>query len=176
MSKLVTIIGGSGFVGRYVARRMAIEGWRVRVAVRRPNEALFVRPYGVVGQVEPVPCNIRDDASVRAALMGADAVVNCVGTFDARGRNNFDAVQAQGAAPYGLLAEREPVAGADLDLNSRITLKNFKTRAQQRFALLDPDGRGYLLLNELPKTQVQRQAERAKGRPAPPPQGPPPQG
>ena len=104
MSKLVTIIGGSGFVGRYVARRMAIEGWRVRVAVRRPNEALFVRPYGVVGQVEPVPCNIRDDASVRAALMGADAVVNCVGTFDARGRNNFDAVQAQGAARVARIA------------------------------------------------------------------------
>ncbi len=54
MDKLVTIYGGSGFVGRYIARRMAKEGWRVRVAVRRPNEALFVRPYGVVGQVEPV--------------------------------------------------------------------------------------------------------------------------
>ena len=64
MSKLVTIFGGSGFVGRYIARRMAKEGWRVRVAVRRPNEAIFVRPYGVVGQVEPVFCNIRDDASV----------------------------------------------------------------------------------------------------------------
>ena len=66
MSKLVTIVGGSCFVGRYIARRLAKEGWRVRVAVRRPNEALFVRPYGVPGQVEPVPCNIRDDASVRA--------------------------------------------------------------------------------------------------------------
>ena len=54
MSKLVTIFGGSGFVGRYVAQRMAREGWRVRVAVRRPNEAMFVRPYGVVGQVEPI--------------------------------------------------------------------------------------------------------------------------
>ena len=54
MSKLVTIFGGSGFVGRYVAERMAKKGWRVRVAVRRPNEALFVRQYGAVGQVEPV--------------------------------------------------------------------------------------------------------------------------
>ena len=77
MSKLVTIYGGSGFVGRYIARRMAKEGWRVRVAVRRPNEAIFVKPYGVVGQVEPVLCNIRDDASVAAAMQGADAVVNC---------------------------------------------------------------------------------------------------
>ena len=76
MQKLVTIYGGSGFVGRYIARRMAKEGWRVRVATRDPNEAAFVRPYGVVGQVEPVFANIRDDNSVRAAIRGADAVVN----------------------------------------------------------------------------------------------------
>ena len=96
MSKLVTIFGGSGFVGRYIARRMAKRGWRVRVAVRRPNEALFVRPYGVVGQVEPVFCNIRDDASVRAVLGGADAVVNCVGVLNEVGKNTFEAVQADG--------------------------------------------------------------------------------
>ena len=95
MSKLVTIYGGSGFVGRYIARRMAKEGWRVRVASRRPNEALFVRSYGSVGQVEPVFCNIRDDASVRAAMQGVDAAINCVGTFDRGGKNSFSAVQAQ---------------------------------------------------------------------------------
>lgn len=104
MSKLVTIFGGSGFVGRYIARRMAKEGWRVRVAVRRPNEAIFVRPYGAPGQVEPVLCNIRNDASVRAALTGADAVVNCVGTFDAGGKNSFQAIQAEGAARIARLA------------------------------------------------------------------------
>ena len=92
MSKLVTIFGGSGFVGRYIARRMAKEGWRVRVAVRRPNEALFVRPYGVPGQVEPLACNIRDDASVRAMIRGADAVVNCVGVLNSLGANTFEAV------------------------------------------------------------------------------------
>jgi NADH dehydrogenase len=104
MAKLVTIIGGSGFVGRYIARRMAKEGWRVRVATRRPNEALFVKPYGAVGQVEPVFCNIRDDASVRAALTGADAVVNCVGTFEFRGQNNLDAVQVGGAGRVAKIA------------------------------------------------------------------------
>ncbi len=98
MSQLVTIFGGSGFVGRYIARRLAKEGWRVRVAVRRPNEALFVRTYGAVGQVEPVFCNIRDDASVRAALMGADAAVNCVGVLVREGRNTAAAVHAEGAA------------------------------------------------------------------------------
>ena len=55
MGKLVTIFGGSGFVGRYIARRMAKEGWRVRVAVRRPNEALVVRPYGTPGPTAPIP-------------------------------------------------------------------------------------------------------------------------
>jgi len=104
MNKLVTIYGGSGFIGRYIARRMAKEGWRVRVAVRRPNEALFVRPYGVVGQVEPVFCNIRDDASVRAVMQGADAVVNCVGVLNEVGRNGFDAVQAEGAGRVARIA------------------------------------------------------------------------
>ncbi|MDX5351286.1 MAG: complex I NDUFA9 subunit family protein [Paracoccaceae bacterium] len=110
MSKLVTIFGGSGFVGRYIARRMAKEGWRVRVAVRRPNEALFVRPYGVVGQVEPVACNIRDDASVRSVIRGADAVVNCVGILNRSGRNTFDAVQAEGAGRIARIAAAEGVA------------------------------------------------------------------
>lgn len=110
MSKLVTIYGGSGFIGRYIARRMAKEGWRVRVAVRRPNEAMFVKPYGTVGQVEPILCNIRNDASVAAAMIGADAVINCVGTFDARGKNNFEAVQAEGAERVARLAAEAGVA------------------------------------------------------------------
>ncbi|MGL5008713.1 MAG: complex I NDUFA9 subunit family protein [Paracoccaceae bacterium] len=110
MSRLVTIFGGSGFVGRYIARRMAKEGWRVRVAVRRPNEAIFVRPYGTPGQVEPVLCNIRNDASVRAAMAGAEAVVNCVGTFDAGGKNSFQAVQAEGATRIARIAAETGVA------------------------------------------------------------------
>lgn len=110
MSKLVTIYGGSGFVGRYIARRMAKEGWRVRVAVRNPNEALFVKPYGVVGQVEPVFCNIRDDASVAAVMNGADAVVNCVGILAETGKNTFDAVQADGAERVARIASEAGVA------------------------------------------------------------------
>jgi uncharacterized protein YbjT (DUF2867 family) len=110
MSKLVTIFGGSGFVGRYIARNMAKAGWRVRVAVRRPNEALFVRPYGTVGQVEPVLCNIRDDASVAAVMQGADAVVNCVGILAEDGKNRFDAVQVDGAARVARLAAENGVA------------------------------------------------------------------
>lgn len=110
MSKLVTIYGGSGFLGRYIARRMAKEGWRVRVAVRRPNEAMHVKPYGVPGQVEPVLCNIRDEASVAAAMQGADAVVNCVGVLNELGKNSFDAVQAEGAGRIARIAAAQGVA------------------------------------------------------------------
>ncbi len=126
MSKLVTIYGGSGFVGRYIARRMAKAGWRVRVAVRRPNEAIFVKPYGVVGQVEPVLCNIRDDASVETVMAGADAVVNCVGILLEEGKNKFDTVQADGAARIARLAAKNGISkmvhvsaiGADADSDS----------------------------------------------------------
>jgi uncharacterized protein YbjT (DUF2867 family) len=126
MSKLVTIYGGSGFLGRYIARRMAKAGWRVRVAVRRPNEAIFVKPYGVVGQVEPVLCNIRDDASVAEVMTGADAVVNCVGILAKSGKNTFDAVQAEGAGRVARIAAAKGVKklvhisaiGADVDSES----------------------------------------------------------
>lgn len=110
MAQLVTIFGGSGFVGRYIARRMAKAGWRVRVAVRRTNQALPVRTYGAVGQVEPVFCNIRDDASVRAVMNGADAVVNCVGILAETGRNKFDPVQAEGAGRVARIARELGVA------------------------------------------------------------------
>ncbi|MDU8927996.1 complex I NDUFA9 subunit family protein [Alisedimentitalea sp. MJ-SS2] len=127
MAKLATIYGGSGFVGRYIAQKLAADGWRVRVAVRRPNEAMHVKPYGVPGQVEPVLCNIRDDASVAAVMKGADAVINCVGTFDARGRNNFEAVQHEGAERVAKAAAAEGVAnmvhisalGVDADADSQ---------------------------------------------------------
>ncbi|GFE64586.1 complex I NDUFA9 subunit family protein [Litoreibacter roseus] len=109
MSKLVTIYGGSGFVGRYIAQRLAKAGWRIRVAVRRPNEAMFVKPYGVVGQVEPVFCNIRDDESVRSVMHGADAVVNCVGILAPDGKNGFDAVQHEGAERIARIASEQGI-------------------------------------------------------------------
>ena len=96
-TKLVTIYGGSGFLGRQIARVLAQQGWRVRVAVRRPNEAGIVRTYGAPGQVEPVPCNVRDDLSVTACMADADAVVNCVGIMVREGRNTFDAIHVEAA-------------------------------------------------------------------------------
>ena len=145
MSKLVTIYGGSGFIGRYIARRMAKEGWRVRVAVRRPNEAMFVKPYGTVGQVEPILCNIRDDASVSAAMQGADAVVNCVGTFDIRGKNNFEAVQAEGAERVARLAAEAGVAkmvhisAIGADENAESEYSQTKAQGEQNVLAHMPD-------------------------------------
>ncbi len=141
MSQLVTIFGGSGFVGRYIARRVAKEGWRVRVAVRNVNEAMFVRPYGVVGQVEPVFCNIRDDASVAAATDGAEVVVNCVGVLDEVGKNTFDAVQAEGAERIARIAKELGVArmvhisaiGADAEAASEYS----KTKAAGEAGVLE---------------------------------------
>ncbi len=135
--KLVTIFGGSGFVGRYISRRMAKEGWRVRVAVRRPNEAIFVKLYGNVGQVEPILANIRDDASVQTACAGADAVINCVGTFDKGGRNNFEAVQVAGAERIARMAKAAGVEqlvhisaiGADVDALSNYARTKAKGEA-----------------------------------------------
>lgn len=96
-TKLVTIYGGSGFLGRQIARVMAQQGWRIRVAVRRPNQAGIVRTYGAPGQVEPVPCNVRDDLSVAACMTDADAVINCVGILVREGKNTFDAIHEEAA-------------------------------------------------------------------------------
>ena len=107
--KLVTIFGGSGFVGRYITRRLARDGWRIRVAVRRPNEALFVRTYGAPGQVEPIFANVRDEDMVRTAVAGADAVVNCVGILNETGRQTFEDIHTRAA---GTIARAAADAGA----------------------------------------------------------------
>lgn len=140
MSKLVTVYGGSGFVGRYIVQALAANGWRVRVAVRRPNEAMYVKPYGVPGQVEPVLCNIRDDASVAAVMRGADAVVNCVGVPIQTGKNTFDAVHNKGAERVARLAKEEGIShlvhlsaiGADIDAESEFS----KSKAEGEAAIL----------------------------------------
>ncbi|MHA7871502.1 MAG: complex I NDUFA9 subunit family protein [Hyphococcus sp.] len=102
--KLAVVFGGSGFVGRNVVRELAKRDWRVRVAVRRPHLAQFLRPMGAVGQIQLKQTNIRHRASVAAALEGADAVVNLVGILRQTGAQRFDTVQAGGAAAIAELA------------------------------------------------------------------------
>ncbi|MEM8773114.1 MAG: complex I NDUFA9 subunit family protein [Pseudomonadota bacterium] len=106
--KLAVVFGGSGFVGRNVVRELAKRGWRVRVAVRRPHLAQFLRPMGAVGQIQLKQANIRHQSSVTDAVTGADAVVNLVGILHQEGSQRFDAVQSGGAA---LVAEAAAAAG-----------------------------------------------------------------
>lgn len=136
--KLVTIYGGSGFLGRQIARIMAAEGWRVRVAVRRPNLAGVVRTYGNPGQVEPVPCNVRDDVSVAACMAEADAVINCVGILVREGKNTFDAIHEEAAGRIARISAETGVAhmvhvsalGADPDSPSRYAASKARGEAE----------------------------------------------
>lgn len=125
--KLAVVFGGSGFVGRNVVRELCKRGWRVRVAVRRPHHAQFLRPMGVVGQVQLFQANVRHRASVAEALKDADAVVNLVGLLHQSGSQSFEYVQARGAASIAALAEEGRIAsfvqissiGADPKSDSR---------------------------------------------------------
>ena len=102
--KLAVVFGGSGFVGRNVVRELAKRGWRVRVAVRRPHLAQFLRPMGAVGQIQLKQANIRHRPSIADALTDADAVINVVGILHQEGLQRFDTVQAGGSAAIAQLA------------------------------------------------------------------------
>ncbi len=121
-NRIVTIFGGSGFVGRHLVRRLASEGARLRIAVRDPEAAAFLRPLGDVGQILPWPANVRDDASVAAAVRDTDAVINLAGILYERGRQTFRAVHVDGAQRIARAAKEAGVGtlihvsaiGADL--------------------------------------------------------------
>ncbi|MHC5655027.1 complex I NDUFA9 subunit family protein [Stappia sp.] len=108
--KLVTVFGGSGFIGRHVVRALARRGYRIRVAVRRPDLAEFLQPLGAVGQIMPVQANLRHRWSVDRAVEGSDAVVNLVGILAESGQQTFDAVQTFGARA---VAEATRAAGIE---------------------------------------------------------------
>lgn len=94
---LVTVFGGSGFVGRHTVRALAKAGWRVRAAVRRPDLAGHLQPMGGVGQIHAVQANLRYPDSLKAACAGADVVINLVGVLSPAGKQSFNAVHAAGA-------------------------------------------------------------------------------
>jgi len=111
LDTLVTVFGGSGFLGRHVVRALASRDYRIRVAVRHPELAFHLQPLGGVGQIEAVQANLRFPQSVEAAVRDADIVVNLVGILFERGRQRFDAVQAEGA---GAVAHAAKAIGARL--------------------------------------------------------------
>lgn len=108
---LVTVFGGSGFIGRHVVRALAERGYRVRVAVRRPDLAGFLLPAGYVGQIALMQANLRNRASIDRAVEGSSHVINCVGLLFETGANTFNAVQDAGARS---VAEAAKAAGAKL--------------------------------------------------------------
>ena len=106
--KLVTIFGGSGFVGTQIVQLLAKRGHRIRVAVRRPDLAGHVKMFGSVGQVQPIQANVRNAASVRRAVAGVDIVINLAGVGYSRGAQTFQSVHVTGA---GNVAEAARAAG-----------------------------------------------------------------
>ncbi|PKU23429.1 complex I NDUFA9 subunit family protein [Telmatospirillum siberiense] len=96
-TRLATVFGGTGFIGRHLVQHLASRGWRVRVAVRDPDGAGFLRPLGDVSQVVPVFAEITDEASTRAAVEGAQWVFNAVGILTEHGRSNFENIHLIGA-------------------------------------------------------------------------------
>ena len=108
--KLVTVIGGSGFLGRHIIRALAKDGYRIRVAVRRPDLAGHVQPLGRVGQIVPVQANVRYPDSLDAACASAYAVINLVGILHRAGPQTFESVHAQGAGAAARAASRAGAA------------------------------------------------------------------
>lgn len=141
---LVTVFGGSGFVGRHVVRALARRGYRIRVAVRRPDLAFHLQPLGNVGQISFIQANLRYRASIDAAVQGADHVVNCVGILFESGRNNFGSIQEFGARA---VAEAARAAGAKFthisaigaDANSPSLYASSKGKAEAAIFSILPD-------------------------------------
>ncbi len=109
-TKIITLFGGSGFLGRYLVRHLARQGHVLRIAVRHPERANFLKPLGDVGQITPVPASVQHEESVRQAVQGADAVVNFVGILYERGQRSFQAVHVEGAKRVAAAAKE---AGAE---------------------------------------------------------------
>jgi uncharacterized protein YbjT (DUF2867 family) len=107
-NELVTIFGGSGFVGRHAVRALAKKGYRIRAACRRPDLAGYLQPMGDVGQIQPVQANLRFPDSVRRAVEGAHVVVNCVGILASSGAQTFKAVHEEGARAVARAARASP--------------------------------------------------------------------
>ena len=109
-AKLVSIFGGSGFIGRHIVRVLARDGWRIRVGVRHPNIANFLRPMGRVGQIQIVRANLRKSDDCAMMLRDADAAINLVGILYERGAQRFQALHAESAGVFARAAAEYRVA------------------------------------------------------------------
>lgn len=148
--KLVTVFGGSGFVGRHVVRALIKRGYRVRAAVRRPDLAGHLQPLGAVGQVHAVQANLRYGDSVRKALEGADAFINLVGILHESGKQSFEAVQAEGART---IAE----AARDLGVSTSVHMSAIGANSEAASSYARSKGVGEVAMRDIiPETVILR--------------------
>jgi uncharacterized protein YbjT (DUF2867 family) len=146
---LVTVYGGSGFLGRHVVRALAKRNYRIRVAVRRPELAGFLQPLGRVGQIHAVQTNLRHAPSVNAAARDAQVLINLVGILFERGRQRFDAIHTYGAEQVALAASAHGahlvhVSAIGADEKSASAYARSKANAEQ------------LVLSAQPSTTIMR--------------------
>jgi NADH dehydrogenase len=141
---LITIFGGSGFLGRHLVRALARRHYRIRIACRRPDLTGHLQPLGRVGQIHAVQANVRDAASVEAAARGASTVINLVGILFERGRQRFSAVQDQGAARVAQAATAQgarmiQVSAIGADENSFSLYARSKAAGEKAVLAASPD-------------------------------------
>jgi len=140
---LVTVYGGSGFLGRHVVRALARRGYRIRVAVRRPDLAFHLQPLGRVGQIHAVQANLRNAASVQAAARDASVLISLVGLLFERGKQRFDAVHVRGAEQIALAASAHGarmvhVSAIGADEKSRAAYARTKAEAERLVLAAEP--------------------------------------
>jgi uncharacterized protein YbjT (DUF2867 family) len=149
LDTLVTVFGGSGFLGRHVVRALCKRDYRIRIAVRRPELAGHLQPIGKVGQIHAVQTNLRHPASVEAAMRGASIAVNLVGVLAESGAQTFDAVQAKGAET---VAKAAAAAGARMVHVSAI---GADARSRSRYARAKAAGEK-AVLSAVPSATIMR--------------------
>ena len=143
--KMVSVIGGSGFIGRHAVAALARHGWRIRIICRRPDLAYFLQPLGGAGQIAFVQANVRNAKSLKEAVKGSDAVVNLAGILYERGKNTFEAVHVRGAEAAARAARDAGaetfvhVSAIGADAGSPAAYGRSKAEGERRVRMAFPD-------------------------------------
>ncbi len=147
---VVTVFGGSGFLGRYVVRQLASRGFFIRVIVRNPNEALFLKVYGRVGQIQLVGGDIKEELKIHEYVKGSSCIINCVATFFETGSQSFNVLHVNAAKNLAKVAKKEGV-------NQFIHISSLGASTESSSQLLRSKGAGEKAVLEcLPNSNIIR--------------------